>query len=58
MKIDENNMPHDIKRLVEQRIMKKSEEKYEEADKLREEIKGLGYEMKDVKGGGYEVWTL
>jgi cysteinyl-tRNA synthetase len=47
---DEIEIPEVVKVLLEKRKTAREKKEFEESDKLRDEIKSLGYEVKDVKG--------
>jgi cysteinyl-tRNA synthetase len=47
----EQNIPAEIKILVEQRCKARAEKRYEEADKLRFQINAAGYEIEDTPKG-------
>ena len=47
-------IPNNIKQLAEERILSKQNKDYAKSDKLREEIKALGYSIKDTVNG-YEI---
>jgi len=44
-------VPEEINKLVAQRISLRSENRYDEADEVREKIEKMGYEIKDTAGG-------
>ena len=45
-----------VNELIEKRNNLKKEKKYEEADKVRDEIKALGAEIKDTREGVVIIW--
>ena len=49
-------MKDKVDKLIEQRKKLKQEKKYEEADKIREEILKLGAEIKDTREGVEIRW--
>jgi len=50
-------IPLNIKELADKRIECKLNKKFDEADAIRVQLASLGYEVKDVKGGGYNVYN-
>ena len=60
--LKENNVVVDkelerkVNELIEKRNSLKKEKKYEEADKVRDEIKALGAEIKDTREGVVIIW--
>ena len=60
--LKENNIVVDkeleskVNELIEKRNNLKKEKKYEEADKVRDEIKALGAEIKDTREGVVIIW--
>jgi cysteinyl-tRNA synthetase len=51
-----DQVPVNVKELAEKRIEYKLQKKFAEADSIRAELSELGYDVKDVKGGGYNVF--
>jgi len=51
LKKERVKIPEEIKKLAQKREILRKEKKWEEADKIREEIKKLGYEIQDTAGG-------
>ena len=51
-----DQVPTNVKELAEKRIEYKLQKKFAEADSIRAELSELGYDVKDVKGGGYNVF--
>ncbi|MBU5678688.1 MAG: cysteine--tRNA ligase, partial [Candidatus Aenigmarchaeota archaeon] len=49
--IPETKIPEDVKRLVEKREILRNEKKFDEADKIREELKRMGYIIEDTREG-------
>ena len=49
-----DDIPDDAKNLAEERLLAKKNKDFALADKLRDEIKALGYEVMDTKDG-YEI---
>ena len=47
----EIEIPENIKELIEKRNQARKEKKWEESDKIRDEIQKLGYNIKDTKEG-------
>ncbi len=47
LKIKNSSIPYNIKKLMEERIKLRSAKKFEEADKIRDKIVKLGYEVTD-----------
>jgi len=55
--IKEEIIPENIKILAEERNKARLDKDFNKSDEIREEIKGLGYEVKD-KGDGFEIKKL
>lgn len=51
------NIPDDLKNLAEERLLAKKNKDFTLADKLRDEIKTMGYEVMDTKDG-YEIKNI
>ncbi len=51
LKKERVKIPEEIKKLAQKREILRKEKKWKEADKIREEIKKLGYEIQDTAGG-------
>jgi len=49
--IDMNELPKDIQEMITKRAEAKKDKNFQEADKLRDEILGRGYEILDTPGG-------
>lgn len=49
--IPETSISEDVKKLVEKREALRKEKRFEEADKIREELKKMGYIVEDTKDG-------
>jgi len=47
-----------VQSLAQSRADMKAQKNYAEADKLRDEIAALGYGVKDVHGGGFDLFVL
>jgi cysteinyl-tRNA synthetase len=52
--IKEDIIPNDIKNLAEERLLARTNKDWQKSDELRDQIKELGYEIKDVDNG-YEI---
>lgn len=53
-KIKEEVIPQDIEILAQERLTARTNKEWQKSDELRDKIKELGYEVKDVEGG-YEI---
>jgi cysteinyl-tRNA synthetase len=51
-----DQIPTNIKELAEKRIEYKLQKNFAEADSIRAQLSELGYDVKDVKSGGYNVF--
>jgi cysteinyl-tRNA synthetase len=51
MKFEKVNVPKEVKELAEKRIKARKDKKWEESDKLRDEIKRKGYIVEDTQEG-------
>ena len=47
----EQELPENVKKIVEQRIQARQEKNWAESDRLRDELQSLGYSVKDTKNG-------
>ena len=45
------DVPEEVQKLVEKRTLARKEKNWAESDKLRDEIKNLGYSVKDTANG-------
>jgi cysteinyl-tRNA synthetase len=48
-KVEEEEIPEEIRKLGEERLRARREGNWPESDRLREVIKGKGYEIQDIK---------
>ncbi len=53
-KIGKDIIPEEVKRIAEERIIARTNRDWSKSDELRDQIKNLGYEVKDM-GQGYEI---
>lgn len=51
-----DQIPANIKELAEKRIQLKLQKNFAEADSIRAQLSELGYDVKDIKSGGYNVF--
>jgi len=51
MKSEDLEIPEEITKLIAERTRLRSEKKFEEADRMRREIEGRGYEIEDTPAG-------
>ncbi len=49
--LEEHEIPEEIKELAEKREEKRRNREFEKADKIREEISSMGYQIEDTKNG-------
>ena len=52
--IKEEVIPNEVKNLAEERLLARNQKDWQKSDELRDQIKKMGYEVKDVEGG-YEI---
>lgn len=52
--IKEDIIPQEIKNLAQERLLARTSKNWQKSDELRDQIKEIGYEVKDVEGG-YEI---
>lgn len=48
---DEEETPAEVQQLVEERVLARNEKRWADADRIRNEIASLGYEVEDTPGG-------
>ena len=53
-KIGKDIFPEEVEKLAEERLIARSDKDWVKSDELRDQIKNLGYEIKDVDQG-YEI---
>lgn len=52
--VNKNSIPEEIETIAKERLVARTEKKWQKSDELREKIKLLGYEIKDINGS-YEI---
>jgi cysteinyl-tRNA synthetase len=53
-----DSLPENIKSLIGNRSILKAQRKFAEADSIRIQLEGLGFSIKDKKGGDVDVYIL
>jgi cysteinyl-tRNA synthetase len=48
-------VPSEIIDLAQQRVVAKTEKRYQDADAIRNRVMELGFEIKDKKGGEFDI---
>ena len=54
----DNSIPSEIEAMAASRVEARKNKNWAESDRLRDEIKSLGYVVEDVPGGGYRLKKL
>lgn len=54
----EEEVPAEVSAMAEARIVARAEKNWAESDRLRDEIKALGYVVEDMAGGKYRIKSL
>ena len=50
-KKEEEKLPEEVQKIINERINARQEKKWAESDRLRDELVNLGYSVKDTKDG-------